>query len=169
MRDLETALADMRAAVDEFDDAAARSASSWTTPRAPGKWSPAQIAEHVVRAVDEFANVAAGAPSLFPNLPFFLRPVLRRVVFARVVRTRRFPSGRTSKAMNPTSGPASPAEGHARLAAALARLDDASRAAAARGGMVDSSIFGTVSVEDFVTFQAEHIRHHTRQLPGAAR
>jgi hypothetical protein len=58
MADINTALAESRAAVDQMLSAAERSGSAWATPRAPGKWSPSQIVEHVARALEESANAA---------------------------------------------------------------------------------------------------------------
>jgi len=43
MADVNDALAANRAAVLELVAAAERSAATWTTARAPGKWSPSQI------------------------------------------------------------------------------------------------------------------------------
>ncbi len=45
MADVNDALAANRAAVLELVAAAERSAAIWTTPRAPGKWSPSQVVE----------------------------------------------------------------------------------------------------------------------------
>jgi hypothetical protein len=42
----------------------------------------------------------------------------------------------------------------------------ACRATADRGGIVDRSLFGPVSVADDARFQALHARHHLRQMPG---
>ena len=71
MGDLNATLAGHREAIGDLIAAAERSGGGWAAPRAPGKWSPSQIVEHVVRSLDESANVVAGAPSKFPNLPFF--------------------------------------------------------------------------------------------------
>src|SRR5205823_7045620 len=99
-----------RAAVNELIAAAERCGPAWAVPRAPGKWSPSQIVEHVARSLDESANVVSGAPSKFPNLPFFMRPVARGFLFNRVLRNGAFPKARTNKALNPASGAATPAE-----------------------------------------------------------
>src|SRR2546422_10609082 len=133
MADVGTVLAGNRAAVDDLIAAADRTGAAWTTPRAPGKWSPSQVVEHVARSLDESANVVSGAPSKFPTLPFFLRPVVRAFLFNRVLRTNAFPKAKTNKAMNPASGPATPAEGRARLESALARFDRECRACASGG------------------------------------
>jgi hypothetical protein len=64
MADVNDALAVNRAAVIDLVAAAERSAATWTTPRAPGKWSPSQVVEHVAGGLDEAANVFSGAPSI---------------------------------------------------------------------------------------------------------
>jgi hypothetical protein len=81
---------------------------------------------------------------------------------------RVFPKGfKAHKAMAPTSGPATPAQARVRLEGALARFDQECRRRATSGPNVSTG-FGTVSVEDFVRFNAIHTRHHCKQMPGAA-
>ena len=168
MADVNDALAANRAAVLDFVAAAERSAATWTTPRAPGKWSPSQVVEHVARGLEEAANVVSGAPSI-PMPPAFLRPLLRLFFFNRILKKDAFPKGfKAHKAMNPTSGPATPAQARVRLEGALARFDEECGRRVARGQHVVSTGFGTVSVEDLVRFSALHTRHHCKQMPGAS-
>jgi len=168
MADVNDVLAANRAAVLDLVAAAERSAATWTTPRAPGKWSPSQVVEHVARGLDEAANGVSGAPSSIPMPPAFLRPLLRLFFFNRILKKDAFPKGfKAHKAMNPTSGPATPAEARVRLEGALARFDQECRRRVASGQHVVSTGFGTVSVEDLVRFSALHTRHHCKQMPGA--
>ena len=51
MADINTALAANRDAVDEMIRAGEQSGAAWIAPRAPGKWSPSQIVEHVARGL----------------------------------------------------------------------------------------------------------------------
>src|SRR2546421_1936553 len=167
MADVNDALAANRSAVLDLVTAAERSAATWTTPRAPGKWSPSQVVEHVARGLEEAANVLSGAPSL-PMPPAFLRPLLR-LYFNRILKKGVFPTGfKAHKAMNPTSGPATPAEARVRLEVGLARFDQECRRRVAGGHHLVSTGFSTVSVEDYVRFNAMHTRHHCKQMPGAA-
>ena len=53
MADVNDVLAANRAAVLDLVAAAERSAATWTTPRAPGKWSPSQVVEHVAGGLEE--------------------------------------------------------------------------------------------------------------------
>jgi hypothetical protein len=166
MADVSTVLAGNRAAVDDLIAAADRTGAAWATPRAPGKWSPSQVVEHVARALEESANVVAGTPSKFPTFPAMLRPIVRGLFFNRVLQKRAFPKAKTTKALDPATGPATPAEARPRLEAALARFDQACRTRAASGQSITSMLFGTVSVEDYAKFEELHTRHHRAQLPG---
>ena len=167
MADVNSTLAAHRDAISDLIAAAERSGGAWTAPRAPGKWSPSQVVEHVARSLDESANVVAGAPSKFPNLPFFLRPVARSLLLNRVLKRGAFPKARTNKALNPASGPATPADARVRLEGALARFDRECRACAQAGGIVASATFGKVPVAEYARFIELHTRHHCRQMPGA--
>jgi hypothetical protein len=168
MPDLDTALASDRAAVTALLAVADRAAAVWTVPRAPGKWSPSQVVEHVARIMEESANVASGAPSKFPTVSPLLRPIVRIVFFRRTLKRNAFSSMKTIEPLDPASGSATPAEARVRLEAALARFDAACRARAASGQDVVSSIFGRVPVAEFARFQELHVRHHYLQMPGAA-
>ena len=166
MADVNDVLAANRAAVIDLVAAAERSAATWTTPRAPGKWSPSQVVEHIAGGLEEAANVFSGAPSIPMQLPFFLRPLVR-LYFNRILKKGVFPKGyKAHKALDPTSGPGTPAEARVRLERALARFDQECRRRAASGQHVVSG-FGKVSVEDLVRWSALHTRHHCKQMPGA--
>ena len=166
MADLNDVLAANRAAVIDLVAAAERSAATWTTPRAPGKWSPSQVVEHVARGLEEGANVVSGAPSI-PMPPAFLRP-LARLFFNRILKKDAFLKGfKAHKALDPLAGPATPAEARVRLEGAFARFDQECRRRAASGQHVVSTGFGTVSLEDLITYNAIHTRHHCKQIPGA--
>ena len=108
--------------------------------------------------------MAAGRPSKFPKLPALFHPVVRGLLFRRVLRKEGFPKAKTNKAMNPTSGPATPAEGRGRLETAHREFDEACRQVASRGEPMRTTVFGAVSVEDYVRFMELHTRHHRKQM-----
>jgi hypothetical protein len=161
--DLESALTASRTAADQLIASALSSGRAWDAPGAPGKWSPSQIVEHVTRSYDASVNVATGQPSAFPRIPSVVHPLLR-VVFRRILRRGVFPKGRTTMAMNPAAGPATPAEGRTRLIAAHDRFAAACRVVGARRTPINTPMFGAVAVEDFVRFMELHTRHHARQI-----
>jgi len=164
MADINTALEASKDAMEQLILAGERTRTTWTSPRAPGKWSPSQIVEHVARSLEESANMAAGRPSKFPKLPALVHPIVRSLLFKRVLRKAAFPKAKTNKAMNPASGPATPAEGRTRLETAHQKFDEACRQTAAHGERLRTTIFGAVPVEDYVRFMELHTRHHGEQL-----
>jgi hypothetical protein len=166
MADIDTALAGSKDAVEQLIRTGELCGPVWTTPRAPGKWSPSQIVEHVARSLEESANLATGRPTKFVKLPGILQPLVRRVGFNRVLRTGVFPKGKTSRAMNPASGPATAAEGRTRLETAHAEFEAACRHLASQSGRIRTTIFGVVPVTDYVRFMELHTRHHGRQMPA---
>ena len=167
MAEIDTALAASRDAVDGLIRAGEQSGAAWSVPCAPGKWSPSQIVEHVARGLNEGANVAAGRPSI-PMPPAVVR-LIGRFLFKRALWKGTFPKGfKAHKAMNPASGPATPADGRIRLEMAHQKFDEACRRVAADGRPIPS-FFGSVPAQDFVRFSEIHTRHHSKQivLPGA--
>lgn len=167
MNSLDQILAGNREAVELLIKAAEKAGPIWTKPRAKGKWSASQVTEHVARALEESANVAAGRPSKFPTLPSFLRPIVRGVFFNRVLKKRSFPKAKTNKPFDPESGPETPPAARVRLERAVKLFETECRACEERGGIVASTIFGNVSVADYAQFQEIHTRSHTTQIPTA--
>jgi len=167
MGDIDTSLSASRRAIDDLIALAETRPEQWTTPRAPGKWSPSQLVEHIARSFEESAHMAAGRPTKFPTVPTILRPIVRRLLFARVLRTSRFPKARTNRAMDPVSGPSTVAEGRARLAAAHGVFEDECRKIAGCGGQMPSTAFGNVPLVDYVRFMEAHTRHHAGQMNRA--
>ena len=163
MREIDGALAASRQAAEQLIGDAEALGSDWGKPRAPGKWSPSQIVEHVARTLEESANMAAGRPSKFPRPPFFIRPIAR-IIFKRVLRKAAFPKAKAFKAFNPASGPATPAEGRIRLETAHQKFDEACRRIVADGRPMPHPGFGSVPVQDYVRFMEIHTRHHGRQI-----
>jgi hypothetical protein len=164
MAGIDAALAASKDAIEQLIAAGERSGAAWTAPRAPGKWSPSQIVEHVARSLEESANMAAGRPSKFPRLPAVVHPVVRGLLFKRVLRNAAFPKAKTNKAMDPSSGPATPTEGRGRLEAAHQKFEEACRQIASHGGRLRTTIFGAVDLEDYVRFMELHTRHHGKQM-----
>ncbi len=164
MPNINTALEASKDAMEQLILAGERAGTTWTSPRAPGKWSPSQIVEHVARSLEESANMAAGRPSKFPRLPGVVHPIVRGLLFKRVLRKAAFPKAKTNKAVDPPSGPATPAEGRVRLETAHRKFDEASRQTVSHGERMRTPIFGAVPVEDYVRFMELHTRHHGKQM-----
>ena len=108
--------------------------------------------------------MVTGRPSKFPKLPAVIHPIVRSLLFKRVLRNAAFPKAKTNKAMDPAGGPATPTEGRARLGTAHQKFDETCRQIASRGDRVRTTIFGAVRVEDYVRFTEIHTRHHNKQM-----
>ncbi|HJP59417.1 MAG TPA: DUF1569 domain-containing protein [Gemmatimonadaceae bacterium] len=165
MAELDDSLVGLNAAVGALLATAETVGAAWKVPRAPGKWSPSQVVEHVARIMEESAKVAADEPSAFPTMNRFVRPILRLLFFRRILRKKDFPKSKAIAAMDPPLGPATPRAARLRLEGALTRFDQACRARAASGKKVANPMFGPVPVADFARFQEIHVRHHHAQLP----
>jgi DinB family protein len=162
--ELDISLVDYRTAVDEFlSTARAIPPDRWVTPRAPGAWTPAQIAEHIAITLEYSRALANGSPT-GGSAPRFLRPLIRRFVVDSTLRAGRFTrKGRSPKVFQPSASPASQPEILLRIEGAGAGFEsDLRRAGRAE---LDHPYFGRVPAVDYVKLQAIHTRHHRRQLP----
>lgn len=162
MADLQAALQAHREAIEAFLAAArAVPAERWDQPRASGKWSPAQVVEHVTLAYETGRRVLYGdVPSR--GLPRIFRPLVRRLLINPVLRTGRFMSGsRSPKIFQPSGSPAAVGLLLDRFQAATSGF---AKDAAGRPPTLEHPYFGRLSVADFVRFQAIHARHHQAQL-----
>ncbi len=170
MADLQSIIADNRQAVSAFlATARAVPAPQWTEPRAPGKWSPGQVTEHVARAYEiSLAVLQRTFPG--PAAPSLLRPVIRTLFLRPVLRNGRFgKGGKAPKPFRPGSTHTAPDALTARLQSAADGFE-ATVTAAARSGQttVDHPFFGRVSLTDYLRLQVIDTEHHRQQLPGAA-
>lgn len=168
MPDLQAALHAHHEAVQAFlASARAVPAERWSQPRAEGKWSPGQIAEHVALSYEASGDVLHGrAPGPVP--PRLLRPLLRTFLLRPVLWLGRFPAA--SKAPDILQPGASVAAAPVlldRLQAAAAAFESAARGV--RGTDIDHPAFGRLALADLVRLQEIHTRHHHLQMaPGAA-
>jgi hypothetical protein len=166
MADLESALQAQRTAADAFKAAALRvSESVWNAPRAPGKWSPAQVTDHVgvsTRVARDFMGQKPGMGSL----PWFLRPVLNRF-FLKPVLKKGFPKkGKGPSIFAPAHDPMPREQLCARIDSEVAALEADARAMVKSGkAEFTHGFFGRMAVADYVMFNALHFDHHREQLP----
>ena len=74
MANINTALDASKDAMEQLIIAGERIRTDWTSPRAPGKWSPSQIVEHVARSFEESANRRLAVPQSFQSSPVSFTP-----------------------------------------------------------------------------------------------
>jgi uncharacterized damage-inducible protein DinB len=167
MTELETRIADNRAAIDEFMTAArALDASRWAAPRAAGAWSPAQIAEHLARTYEYNCRVLQGTAEGMPFPLSLLKPLIRRIVVDNTLRAGRFTrKARAPAFFQPSTTPQAAPDVLARLVSAVGGFEAGLRSRP-RTETIEHPVFGTVAITDWVALQAIHARHHRAQLPS---
>jgi len=164
MAAVDDALAYNREAVELFVRRAEEvPADAWARPRAPGKWSPAQVTEHVAISYEVSRRVITGETAM-GGLPRFLRPLVRALFFKRMLATGKFPGRtKTSAAFEPSATPPNRPAGLARLGAALTVFEEDVRRQPP-GTPVEHPVFGRLALADYVRFAGHHTRHHEAQL-----
>jgi hypothetical protein len=166
MTELETAIAENRAAVEEFVAAArALDASKWSATRGEKQWSPAQIAEHLAIVYEYNRKVLKGEAG--KGAPRFLQPLAKWFIVDRTLKAGRFTrKGRAPAIFQPVAKTAAPSsELLARLTAAVAGMEADIRSGHPEGRHVTAHpFFGPVPTIDWIKLQAIHARHHRSQL-----
>jgi hypothetical protein len=165
MTEIETALADNRAAIEEFV-AAARGVDSaaWSRPRGEGKWTAAQIAEHLAITYEYNRKVITGTAG--KGAPAFLRPLARWFIVTRTLKAGTFTrKGKAPKIFQPTAAPPAAPVVLDRLARAVAGFESDIRSGHPEARhTVAHPFFGTLPTVDYLRLQAIHTRHHRSQL-----
>jgi hypothetical protein len=166
MTELETAMADNRAAVEEFVATARElNAATWAAPRGDKRWSPAQIAEHLAIVYEYNRKVVKGDAGR--SAPRFLQPLARWFIVDRTLKAGRFTrKGRAPRIFQPVAKTAAPAsELLARLTSAVLGMQADIRSGHPAGRhTIDHPFFGRVDMIDWMKLQAIHARHHRSQL-----
>ena len=155
------------AASDFASAAEAIPADRWLTPRAEGKWSPAQVVEHINLAYDVLLGELGGKPGMKIRTKFWQRLMLRIVYLPRLMRGGTFPEG--IRAPRELRDPPANPDQRAAIAAfrdrAIRFSSEAADAIAKRRKVrLTHPYFGTSPLADGVLFCARHVQHHRKQL-----
>jgi hypothetical protein len=140
--------------------------ATWTTPRAPGKWSPAQLAEHVTFSYEQSLSMARGTYAGPPAVPRFTQLMARWLFLPVLFRRQRFGKGlQAPDFIRPTDSPPSSTALLNRLEAAAHDLEtDFAGASSSKGPTIDHPVFGHLPLGHLVHFLAIHTNHHRPQF-----
>jgi pimeloyl-ACP methyl ester carboxylesterase len=149
MTDLRSALDAHHRAVDAFvQTARGLPPARWDQPRAPGKWSPGQVAEHLTLAYQVNRDLLHGGPPPL-SAPRFLRPLIRIFLLGPVLRRGGFfPGTKAPRIFRPGPTPGPPDELLSRLEATTNGFEADSEALGS--DVVDHPFFGRLPLRDFV-------------------
>lgn len=140
-------------------------ASAWNAQPVPGKWSPAQVTEHVALAYEKTRELLQN-PGTQRGAPALLRPVIRFLYVRPILKTGKFPSGgKAPKQFHPVAADQPIDALCQRLEQAATGLESDLEAMQRQGkNAFTHPIFGLISLPDALQFQAFHTTHHRRQL-----
>lgn len=139
--------------------------SQWDEPGAPGKWSPAEIAAHLVTTYEVVIAELRGGNGMAIKTSFWQQMLFRAMFGWLILYFGKFPRG--IKAPRETRPPAPLSKDEA-LRRFTALHDDFEAAAqdAPLGHKLSHAYFGRAAASDGVLLCARHIEHHRRQLTG---
>ncbi len=137
----------------------------------PGKWSCAQILEHLLLSYS--ATTGGTLKAMQIGKPLGGRPTLRdRISTFYVARLGLLPSGRIApKHTTPTNGAGleSLRQFNDALVAMDATLADAEKRFGNRVRLLDHPILGPLTAKEWRRFHRTHARHHLKQIAGRVR
>jgi uncharacterized damage-inducible protein DinB len=163
-------VAEHQAAADTFASTISNlTLAQWTARPGLESWSPAEITEHLSRTYSHYAGESRGKNSLRIRLPLPLLLLARAIVKPRLLRGAPFPKAKAPRALRPSGGPATPADGVALFGATgKACVRDLGILAERRPyRQLVHPYLGPLPLYEIVIFAAQHVRHHHRQLLAA--
>lgn len=164
---IDGAAADHRAEVAAAAEAfAAVPDGAWERPLGDGKWSPAEISQHLVLAFEKLTRELHGGPSVTFMVPAWKRAVFRRLFLGRMLRGHWWPSGvKAPPEARPEPPIPSRSEARTRLGESADGFERAIRDAhAKRHPGITHPYLGRLAPAVALRFFALHTRHHRLQL-----
>ncbi len=156
------------AAVSDLASAAERVPEPrWRAARAEGKWSPAEIVEHLSLTFDVLLRELEGGGGMKILTKPWQRILLRITMAPRILRGGAFPKGtRAPRELRPAMPSLDQRAAIAAFREKAARFSDAAaKARAARPRTrLTHPYFGRSSLANAFVLAARHIEHHRKQL-----
>jgi hypothetical protein len=159
-----------REALAAFLDAAEGLAEdAWSSPWAPGKWTRAQVAEHLALTYEVALRELATGQGLRVRVTGLRQRLLRWVLMPHILFHRSLPVRVTApREIRPPDATAPRAVILRRLRELGVRWEaEMERAIGAGGGGLTHPYFGAIPPLKAMRLMAIHLEHHTRQIAAA--
>lgn len=161
-----------RAAAALEATAAAVPPERWNKPFAPGKWSPAEVVQHLVLAYEVLLRELGGGGGMALRTRWWQRLLLWYTLRPRLLAGKPFPKGaRAPREVRPETTEQTQEDARARFVELSARfagaMEDAHRDRPRT--RLTHAYFGAQPLEEVLRFVAAHLRHHDAQLRQTVR
>ena len=160
------------AAAELADTAAAIPSNRWLEPRHPGKWSPAEIVEHLTLAYDTLLREIDGGGGMQIRTKLWQRVLLRLTLVPRLLRGAPFPANaRAPRETRPSVSDPDQSAAVARFRERAAKLEASADSAVAsrRRVRLTHAYFGSSALPEAMLLCARHVQHHQKQLAESER
>jgi len=160
-------MAEHREALAGFlETASALPAEAWDQPWGPGKWTRAQVAEHLSLSYEAVIRELETGEAMALKLTPWRRTLTRWLLLPHILFHRSFPIRAPSpREIRPRDPRAPRAEALRQLRELGGRFEETmERAVQAGGGSVTHPFFGRVPPLKVVRFMGVHLEHHGRQI-----
>lgn len=155
------------ASVEEFTARAESVADElWPAAAAPGKWSPAQVAEHIALSYEAILRDLSGGPAMRLRASWWQRALLRQFLLPRILSSGRIPLAATAPREARPGAESLERPNLLRRVREGARLVDDAMRSSRGAACVTHPYFGTLRGGEILRFCAIHTRHHAPQLGG---
>lgn len=135
----------------------------WYRPRAEGKWSPAQITDHLIRSYDVLLREVQGGAGMKIRAKAWMRILLRLSYLPRILRGGWFPKAAPAPPeIRPLKELPDQASAIALFRQRAREFETVVRERPDAG--ISHTYFGTLKTADGILFCARHIEHHRSQL-----
>ena len=144
--------------------------SQWNEPATGGKWSPAQVTEHLRMTYTVVNAELEGGQGLRLRSSLWFRTFLRLVYLGKILRTGMMPRGALApREVRPGPGPFDQELTISAMEKAADSFESKLAGREAVGGAVlTHHLFGRITGPKAWRFMAVHTEHHRRQLQGEA-
>jgi hypothetical protein len=151
-----------------IETAAALDESLWLNPVAAGKWSPAEIVEHLRLAYDILLRELNEGRGLRIRTNWFMRQFIRLAILPKILKGKRLPTGvKAPREVRPTQFIADRHEALHQLLALATQFElESTKKRHSQQSYLTHHLFGRLTILKGIQFCAIHVNHHRLQLPA---